>query len=128
MKKYAFLVLLSLLIAGFSLSCGKAGQTPGDVVKAFNKKVEKADASAKDLLAKDLAAMFEDEKLTAGLQDESNKIKEKGGISGITINEEIIEEETAKVNYTLTYGNGETEDETAHLVKEDGKWKITISK
>jgi hypothetical protein len=54
---------------GFVMSCGKGGETPADVVKAFTKKVENGDAAAKDYFSKELAAMFEDEKFKQAMDE-----------------------------------------------------------
>lgn len=120
-------IVLAIVMAGL-VSCGKKDAAPGDTVKRMVEKMEKGDLSVSKLLAKDLAALLGDEKLKAAVEEESNKMKEKGGVTSVTIDEEVIEGDTAKVNYTIAYGNGDTESEKADLVKEDGDWKITASK
>ncbi len=127
MKKVMTFALI-LLITGFVMSCGKGGETPADVVKAFTMKVENGDAAAKDYFSKELAAMFEDEKFKQAMDEKTQEMKDKGGVKELTINEEKIDGENATVTYTLTYGNGETEQDTPHVIQEDGKWKMTISK
>ncbi len=118
-----------LLIAAFGFSsCGKKDSTPGDVVKSMVKKMEAGDKSVKNLMVDELAAMLGDEKLEAGLQEESAEMKEKGGVKSVTITEESIEGEEATVRYTVEYGNGDIDEEKADLIMEDGKWKITVSK
>jgi hypothetical protein len=120
-------IVLVLALAGL-ISCGIKESTPGDTVKKMVEKMEKGDVSVSKLLAKDLAALLGDEKLKASVEEESSKMKEKGGVASVTIDEEVIEGDTAKVKYTITYGNGDTESENADLVKEEGAWKITASK
>jgi hypothetical protein len=120
-------VILLIAALGFS-SCGKKASTPGDVVKSMVEKMEAGDMGVKNLMASELAAMLGDEKLEAALQEESADIKEKGGVASITIVEEKIDGEKASVDYTIEYGNGEIDEESADLIMEDGKWKITASK
>lgn len=128
MKSYRLISLL-LILALFALgSCSKKASTPGDTVKEMMKRMEAGDISVSKLLAKDLAAMLGEEKLSQAVEEEAAKIKEKGGITSIVIDEELIDGETAKVKYTLTFGNGDTEKEDAELVMEDGSWKVTASK
>ena len=58
----------------------------------------------------------------------SEKLKkyfeEKGGIKDYTINSESIDGDMATVNYTIHFGNGESESEDLQLKKLDGKWLL----
>ncbi len=121
------MIVLVLALAGL-ISCGKRDAAPGDTVKKMVEKMEKGDLSVSKLLAKDLAALLGDEKLKAAVEEQSAEMKEKGGVTSVTIDEEVIEGDTAKVKYTIAYGNGDTESEKADLVKEEGDWKIAASK
>ena len=118
MKKYALLAgLISLmLIIGMALiSCGGAG--PSSVVKSLHTAIEKGDTKAINNLA-----TTETAQLLAMLGDKGKgALAEKGGI---TKAEETITGDTAVVN--VTYKNGETEK--FDLVKEDGKWKVSMKK
>ena len=58
----------------------------------------------------------------------SATLQERGGIDKINASGSEVEtvngEETAKVSYTLTFGNGQTIENEADLVKEGGEWKF----
>lgn len=53
-------------------------------------------------------------------------IDNQGGMKNIEITGEEISEDgnTAKVSFTVTFGNGETSDDQATMVKVNGKWKV----
>jgi MFS superfamily sulfate permease-like transporter len=55
-------------------------------------------------------------------------LQERGGIDKINASGSEIEtangESVARVTYTLTFGNGQTIDNEAELVKEGGEWKF----
>jgi hypothetical protein len=119
MKKNLYLLgLISviLIIVTTLLSCGTA-KSPSSVVRQFYKAMEKDDRNAlNDVLTPEtlqiLSAMYE-------------KIKENLFENGkIAKTEETIDGDTAAV--IVTYENGETA--SYDLIKQDGKWKIHLSK
>ena len=50
--------------------------------------------------------------------------KGKGGLKSIDIDKEQINGDTAKVAFTLRFGNGETKSGEMQCVREDGDWKM----
>ena len=58
----------------------------------------------------------------------TDKIKKKGGIKTIEILSEKITGDTANVSFRLTYGDGTIMEDNEKLIKEQGAWRITISK
>ncbi len=60
--------------------------------------------------------------------DES--VKKKDGIQSYRIDSQEMDSigESATVNYTLIYGNGEEESQTCTVIKVDDGWKISINK
>ncbi|MCL2764539.1 MAG: DUF4878 domain-containing protein [Treponema sp.] len=113
MKKlsFALALIIVLLIAGCS-----AGGSPKGAVQDFIKAVEKNDMEA---LAK--VSTQETAQLMAMFGEKAQgTAKEFGKIKSMT---EKIDGDKAVVN--VVFDNGENSD--FHLVKEDGKWKVSIN-
>jgi len=123
--KIIYFVLFSFIF--LYTSCGSPSK-PSDVSKEFMKKIENNDKSAKDMLSKQLVAMVGEEKLNKAIEQQSVKIKDKGGIKSMEVLKEEATDSTATVEMKITYGNGETDTDKSQLVKEDGKWKLSPSK
>ena len=73
----------------------------------------------------------EKEGLVAMIKEKGAKqVEKKDGIKNIEIVSETVEEDGNKATVVLkqTYGNGDEEEQTYRMVKEDGKWKMDISK
>jgi len=127
MKKIALFTLLILTVLMIS-SCGLFSPGPGKVVEKFYRYVEKGELeSAKNLFAKQIQEAMGG-KLMAGLSEETNHIKDKGGVKDIEIINEEITGESARVTARVSYGNGSDKSDNTKLIKENGAWKITISK
>lgn len=134
MKNLKFLVnvFLAIVIFNFSACSSENGDSPSEVVKESYKLLKNKNY---EKLAK-LYVTADGKKLT---QDEEKKVEgllgmaysqneEKGGVENVVIdNEEIMEDgNKAKVKYTVTFGNGNTDTETATLFKIDGKWYLSV--
>lgn len=124
-RLFNYFIILS--VAMLLSACSK-NSTPADVAKESMYMVEKGDVSVKDLMSKQLVSTFGEEKLDKAIQEESKRIKEKGGIASIEVLDEKIEDTTATVKLKINYGNGTSKEDKSKLVKEDGKWKLTVSK
>jgi len=116
MKGMLVAVIAASLVFGMA-SCGGGGG-PTAAAKGFVAAVEKgSDAKAMEKFAtKETAAlmvMFGEKAKTS--------MAEYGKITGTS---ETIDGDTAKV--TLTFENGKTQD--LDLIKEDGKWKVSVKK
>lgn len=130
MKK-AFSFLSLVLVALAFASCAK--NTPEGVVEEYVSCIQKEDyVGATDLfLFKEEPTDSQREEFASLLKDKVGKeIERKKGLDGVEIkNVEMAEDgESAKVSYTMKYGDGSTKDTTSKLVKKDGKWKIDIGK
>lgn len=127
MRKMSYLmsVLMFILIA-FS-SCAKS--TPESATEDFLKSFQSGD----------YAALVEQSHFSQPLTDEqkaefTQMIEQKGktlveqndGIASYVIGEVEMAEDglSAKVPYTITYGNGKTDTQKQSVVLVDGKWMI----
>jgi len=118
MKKYVYLIgIVSIVLITGMIFISCAGGSPSSVVKQLHTAIEKGDTKAiSELATSDAAQML----LLIG-EKAKGMISEKGGIIKT---EETISGDTAVVK--VTYKDGETED--FDLIKENGKWKVSINK
>ncbi|HSL84959.1 MAG TPA: DUF4878 domain-containing protein [Thermoanaerobaculia bacterium] len=84
--------------------------------------------AAIDLLSSQIVSQLGREKLRAGLRELARDIQGKGGIEKVEVTEESVQGEIATVSVTVRFGDGSTESETMHLVREDGAWRIQPEK
>lgn len=125
MKKTSFFLMAFFCVIMAIAGCGLFNQGPSSVVKNFNYSIEAGKTEdAISLLSTKTKQMFGG-KFYAYIPQKSVEIKKKGGISSIETQENITGD-TASVTYTVTYGDGSSEEEKADLIKEDGKWKLTV--
>ncbi len=108
--------------------CGSAGSGPGTTVEKYYQAVEsgKSDAALKLFSSKELEDEDTKKKLLALIAMGTEEIKTKDGIKSIEIEKEEIDGDSAKVTAKVTYGNGKTDSQKVKLIKEDGKWKLTL--
>lgn len=132
MKNFKILSVLILAVTAFTFLACSSG-SPSDVVQKSYKLMKAKDFKAvSELYVKDGG-----EKLS---EDEAKKIEgllgmgyteneKKDGLKKITIDEEKIAEDglSARVNYTIEYGNGNTDKERAKLLKVNGKWFMVFA-
>ncbi len=128
MKRAVLIVLLAF--AGLSVTACSSSESPSDVVKKFWGYVEKGETGAAYEHLTSNARMFIEGfgGGRGGLSDQTKKIQEQGGIKSMEVKSEEITGDTAVVKLMLSYGNGETDEELFKLAKEEGEWKIDISK
>lgn len=113
--------LLVLAVTG----CGVFDSGPAGTLKAFYKEVETGKLTeATDRLTGPAVQMMGKEKLKAGLANQSEKMKQKGGIKSIEIKSEEINGETAAVEALLTFGDGSTDSDKTKFVKGEKGWLI----
>ncbi|MBM3163458.1 MAG: DUF4878 domain-containing protein [Chlorobi bacterium] len=106
--------------------CSLFNTGPSSVVKKFFYSVEAGKTEdAINLLSTETKQMFGG-KFNAYIAQQTVDIKKKGGIASIETQESITGD-TARVTYTVTYGDGSTEEGKNDLIKQDGKWKMTVS-
>ena len=127
MKTRKYFIFAALLFLIGVIGCGSASG-PADVAKDFMMKIADNDKSAIDHLSPQLIQALWKEKLEKGIEKESESIKKKGGIKSIEVEEETIEEKTARLKLKITYVDGSSKNDNVNLLLEDGKWKIGMSK
>lgn len=129
MKNLVKLLALVLVTTFIFVNCGGGPTGPKDVVVESFEMMENGDKSGiKDLLSPQVKAMVDDKKLDEGLDKKYEEIKSKGGIANIEFLSEDIQENEAEFKVKLTYGDGSETTEKTKVVKEDGDWKLGISK
>jgi hypothetical protein len=128
-------LILGVLILGalFLLnSCGSgSSSSPAATVKEFSTKVEKGDfEGAIGCIATDGKAVDKEakDKLTLLLGMAKGEVDKKKGIKDMEVLSETIDPDgkTATVKMKFTYGDGSVNEENNSLVKEDGKWKLSL--
>lgn len=113
------LSVLSVAAATFFAACGGGSATPTDVATKFLTHIDKKEF--KEAKAYGTKATGELLDMVAGMASMMPAEDPKG----FTIKEEKIDGDKATVTYR---SNGKEADETLNLVKEDGKWLVSMSK
>lgn len=128
MKYLPKLLMIGLVLSFAFVNCG-GSSGPKDIVKQSFEMMENNDQDGlKDLLSSQVKAMVDDKKLEEGMTKQYETIKEKGGIAEVKFLEEDIQENEANFKVELVYGDGSTKTEKVKLVKEEGDWKLGVSK
>lgn len=131
MKHFKILSIVFVFIAISFTSCSTS--SPGDVIKKSYDliKAEKYEAVTELYVKKGGEKLSKDEaKKVEGLFGmAASEMQKKDGYKSITIeNEEISEDgDSAHVEYTIEYKNGDNEQQDSKLLKVDGKWYILFS-
>lgn len=128
MKNLIKVFVIVLAVSFIFVNCGGPTGPKDVVIESFNMMESGDKDGVKDLLSSQVKAMVEDKKLDEGLDKKYEEIKEKGGIANIEFVSEDIQENEAEFKVKLTYGDGSETTEKAKVVKEDGDWKLGISK
>jgi hypothetical protein len=130
-------LILGILFLGsfFLLNSCKSGSSssPAATVKEFSNKVEKGDfEGAIGCIATDGKPVDKDSKskLTLLLGMAKGEVEKKKGIKNMEVISETVDPDgkTATVKMKITYGDGSVNEESNSLVKEDGKWKLSLQK
>jgi len=130
-------LILGVLILGALVllnSCGSgSSSSPAATVKEFSNKVEKGDfEGAIGCIATGGKAVDKEAKgkLTLLLGMAKGEVDKKKGIKDMEVLSETIDPDgkTATVKMKFTYGDGSVNEESNSLVKEDGKWKLSLQK
>lgn len=121
-ERWIAAIFCALCLAG----CAKS---PESAVEAFYKAVAKGEISeARGYVSSQLIDMLGSQKLSAALASESENIRACGGIKKIAV-ELQGEGEVRSGTSTITYGGDcPSKTEKLKLLKEEGKWKITVNK
>ncbi|UMB54286.1 DUF4878 domain-containing protein [Lutibacter sp. A64] len=133
MKHLKLASALLLTIVLFSVSSCGSGTSPGDTIKkAYDLMKAKDFEKVTTLYVTGEGKKFSEEeaKKMEGLFGMAAKeeFDNKDGLKNIVIDNETIAEDgnSARVDYTVNFKNGDSEKENAKLIKIDGKWFIKV--
>jgi hypothetical protein len=106
------------------------GMMPSETVQEFTRAAVAGDADGMLRVTSSKAPGMDRMRLglRLGAADIAKQFQEKGGIDGVDVLDQQIDEQrgTAKVTATTRYGNGQSATEIIDLVLEDGSWKIVL--
>ena len=121
-RPIATIVILVAVLAG----CAKS---PESTVESFYRAVAKGELTeAKQYVSAQVIGMLGEQKFSAALSAEAQRVQSCGGIKTINVKlsgEGEIRNGTVSIQYV---GNCPAKQERTKLVKEDGKWKIGADK
>lgn len=130
MKKLFTFAAVCLFVVALC-ACSSSKTPEGVTEKAIKCVIAKDYKGYVDLMHFSKEKSDEDKQQIASLIKDkmSKEVENKEGIRDYTIGTPEITDDKAVVPYTLTYGNGETKEDSMKLVKtEDGKWMIDSGK
>jgi len=132
MKNLFRLMAMAIVVMAFA-ACGSNSATPKGAVDSFLKSYQKGDYAAliektyfkKELSEEDKAQFAEVLSEKAGAE-----LEKKGGLASYEIGDVKMAEDgkSAKVEYTLHYGNGTQKEDDEKVILVDGKWLIDSGK
>ena len=130
MKKVLCFAAVCLFVLALC-SCGSANTPEGVATKAIKCIIDKNYDGYVDLMYFKKEKSNDDMKqIVALVKDKMDKeMDQKQGIKDFKVETATVEDNKATVPYTLTYGNGETKEDTMKLIKtEKGDWMIDSGK
>lgn len=121
---------LALFVIFIFMGILGCGSSPSGTIKDFYKYVEKGEVNkASDLLSKPGKELMNQLGGANNALIKTNEdISSRGGIKNIEILNEDTKGDISNIKCQITYGNGSTKIDSEKLIKEDGKWKIAVSK
>lgn len=126
MSRPSFSALTAIAAAVILSGCGNS---PESTIKHFYKSIEKGEISeAKKVLSPQLSAFLGEQKLSATLAKETERIGQCGGIKSIEPKLETKGEVASGMTTVEYKGECKAKVEKTKIVKEDGDWKITANK
>lgn len=125
--------LLSIALVAFVFAACGSSNTPEGVTAKYleNMKNGKYEAALKQMHFKTDLTQEQKDQLVAMMEEKvTEQNNKKGGIASFEIKEAQVAEDgqSAKVLYTINYGDGSTKDDNEKLVLVDGKWMIDSGK
>ena len=124
LRIHSLLCLLALVSGIVFAGCSSSG--PARTVERFFRAVESGEVKAASaMVSESTVEMMGRKKIEAGLQRETEAIAQKKGIQSIEILSEEINGQAAEVRIRLSYGNGETDEQTVNLSRTSGRWLLT---
>lgn len=114
--------MLAVLLSGCSRS-------PESTVERFYRAVGKGEITeAQAYVSSEVVGILGEDKLRATLAEESQRVSSCGGIRSVNVQLNGQGEIRTGSAFIMYNGQCQPKSETAKLVKEDGKWKIGVSK
>lgn len=128
MQRRKFMVIsLATYLSTNLTGCWRS--TPSKTVEDFYRSVEKGQIDrAIELISPSAVSNFGEGKIKQYLFQASSQMKTKGGIKYFQTNSETLNNDVAKVNYTIKYQNGDKETKDVELGKIGNDWKISPNK
>lgn len=126
--KYRNQLAALLIVVSVSLLSG-CGKSPESIVEDFYHSLANGEISeAKGYVSAQLIGMLGEEKLSAALSNETEAINTCGGIKDIQVKLQGEGEIRFGIATVMYRGTCLPKNEKIKLIKEDGKWKITVNK
>lgn len=115
-----------LVLAALLIACSAPDQ-PAQTVDAFVHAVAENDLDkALDLFALEgIPPEFARPKFQMIMTDARRPLVRAGGLKSITSKTTRQDDNSAQVTSKVTYGNGNSDETTFDLVKEEGRWKLS---
>lgn len=133
MKHFKIYATFLVLVISFNLnSCSSDNLSPGDTIKKTYDLIKNKDfkkTTSMYVTRKGEKLTGEDaEKMTGLVEMAYAQFEEKEGIKNVEIRKETISDDgqSAQVEFTVNYKNGETDKQKAELLNIDGKWFIKL--
>ena len=126
MKKLFGLLALAIVAIAFA-ACGGNSNTPEGVAEKYMKCYQKGDW--KGMVEQMNVSEEEKGQILQVFEAKGDAaLKESGGIKSYKIEESEVAEDgqSAKVKFSVVYGNGKEDTEKVRLVLVDGKWKVKM--
>lgn len=118
--------LIAVLAIALLAGCSKS---PESTIESFYRAIAKGEVTeARGYVSAQLVGMLGEQKLSAALSNEAQRIQACGGIKSIDVKlqgEGELRSGMATISY---HGSCSPKTEQTKLIKEDGRWKITANK
>lgn len=120
-----------LVVVGVLALCGCSLLRPGPAatVIRFIESVEEGQyEEAIGFVAAETLATYGRDKVRAVMVSARDQMERRGGIQSLETEAESITGDSATVRTAIVYGNGVRDTDMSRLRREDGRWKIVLSK
>lgn len=102
---------------------------PGGAVEAFIKEVEQGNfVGILSLLTAEVVSTVGVKKLDEIFAEDTREVRARGGVTGIEILQEWVDGGMAAVDVSMNYADGSVDRETMILRRENGEWKIDLTR
>jgi len=118
-----------MLLGMLTAACALLASGPEATVERFYRALASGDVpAAYAQLASESRLQISEDKLRLAIAAAQEKANSRGGVTDFSILESSVEGDQATVRIVETYGNGETDHGTVHLIREDGEWRVKLEK